>query len=309
MPSPSETAPPESATASSDSGGDSSDPDPVSWSHTPEESRLLRALVAVPLGVVGGTAVAVAVGSVAFAVGLLLSGKYGVGVALLAALAVVALRFAPQYVAFRREESSWALALPETLRRLGPAGVAAASVLGLAVVWVGLQFGAVGFFAVVFGTVAVPALVASVLSSEGDLDPETGILTYSGTDIDLSSLSGFRRISLGAAGVVVYRFSYVSGATTYRTPRFVVVPAAVDGPLRDAVSAGVVAEADDYDPTNPAIRATLAVFGVGLLGFAGLVLTVEPTSQNFRGGVVLVYTALLSGVFGVLFLSLAVRSG
>lgn len=285
------------------------DSDPVEWSHTPSESRLLRALVGVSLGVVAAMTLAVAVGAVAFAGGLLLSGEYAVGAAVLLALAVAAVRTAPQFVAFRAENSSRSVPLRETVRRLGWSGFAVASTFGLGIVWVGLQLGGLGFFLVVFGTIAVPMVVVSVLSSEGELDADAGTLTYCGTDVDLAALDGFRRMGLGAAGVAVYRFSYVSGATSPRTSRFVVVPVGVDEALRKAASAGVTADPGEYDPPNRAVRATLAVFGVGLFAFAGVLLTVDPTSPNPRGGVVLVYAALVSGVFGAVFLSLAARSG
>lgn len=306
MLSPSETGP-------SDSGTASSDPGTTSWSHTAEESRLLRALVAVSLGVVGGMALAAAVATAVFAGGVILSGEYGVGIAVLAAMALAAMRVLPQYVAFRNEDSAWAVPLYGIVRRLGWSRFAVASAFGLGVLWVGLQLGGLGFFVAVFGTIAVPMVVVSLLTSEGELHADAGTLTYCGTDLDLSALTKFRRIDLGTAGVVVYRFSYVRGATSPHVPRLVVVPAGesagVDAALREAVERGVAAEPEAYDPPNPAIRATLAVFGVGFLAFGGVLLTVEPASPNPRSGAVLVYAALVSGVFGLLFLSLAARSG
>lgn len=257
-------------------------------------------------------ALAGAVAAAVFAVGVILSGEYGVGLAVLAAVALAAMRVLPQYVAFRRD-SSRSMPLYGIVRRLGWSRFAAASVFGLGVLWVGLRLGSLGFFVAVFGTIAVPMVVVSLLTSEGELDADAGTLTYCGTDVDLSALAGARRIDLGAAGVVVYRFSYVSGATSPHLPRLVVVPAGdsagADAALREAVERGVAAESEDYDPPNPAIRATLAVFGVGFLAFGGVLLTVDPASPNPRAGAVLGYAALLSGVFGLLFLSLAVRSG
>lgn len=284
----------------------SSGSETVEWSHTAADSRLLCALVAASLGVVAAMALAVVIGAVAFTARAFLSGEYALGTAVLLALGVAAVRIAPQYVAFRRGDAARSMPLREAIRRLGRSGLAAASAFGLGVLWVGLRLDGLGFF-VVFGTIAVPMVAVSVLSSEGELDADAGTATYCGTAVDLSALEGFRRI--GLRGVAVYRFSYVSGATSPRTPRFVVVPAAVDAAVREAANAGVAADPGEYDPPNRAIRATLAAFGVGLLGFAGVLLTVEPTSPNPRGGVVLVYAALVSGVFGLVFLSLAARSG
>lgn len=297
------------ATGRSATTADSTDTDAetVEWAHTAADSRLLRTLVAASLGVVVGMPLCAAVVATALAAGSLLAGEFGVALAILFALALAAVRIAPHFVAFRNDEAAESWPLHGAIRGLGRRGLAAASLFGLGVVWVGLRLGDLGFFVVAFGTIAVPMVAVSVLTSEGELDPESGTLTYCGTDVDLSALAGFRRIALGS--LVVYRFSYVRGAMSPFTPRFVVVPVAVDGSLRAAVERGVAAEPGEYEPPNRAIRATLAVFGFGFFAFAAFLLTVEPTSPNPRGGAVLVYAALVTAVFGVLFLSLAARSG
>ena len=279
----------------------------VEWSYTVAESRLLRGLAGASLGVVAAMALLAGVAAVAFAAGAFLSGEYAIAVALLAALALTAARLAPHVAAFRGETSDRLAMLSVAVRESGWPRLVAATAFGVGVFWLGLRLGGVAFFVVVFGTIAVPMVVVSVLSSEGDLDPDAGTLTYGSTDVDLAALDGVRRVALG--GLAFYHLSYVAGAVTHKTPRFLVVPGSVDGALREAIDAGVAADAPDFDPPNPAVRATLAVFGAGLLAFAGLLLTVEPTSPNQRGGAVLVYGALTVGLFGFIFLSLAVRSG
>lgn len=288
------------------SATESTDSETLSWSYTVATSRFLRGLAALSMGVVGGMALAVLVGAVVFSAGLILSGQYAIAAAILLALAVMALRIAPQQLALRRGQLSESNLLSQATRKLGWKGLLAASLFGIGVFWVGLQLGGVGFFAVVFGTIAAPMLAVSILTSEGELDAESNILTYCGTDVDLSALDGFRRVSLGK--LALYRFSYVSGAMSYRTPRLLVVPASADDQIRQAIESGVASESEEYDSPNRAIQATMVAFGLGLLAFAGLLLTVEPTSANPRGGVVLVYAALCAGVFGLIFLSLAARS-
>ncbi|NHN59314.1 MULTISPECIES: hypothetical protein [Halorussus] len=279
----------------------------VEWSHTVAESRLLRALAGASFGVLAAMALAAGVAAVAFTAGSFLSGRYGIAVALLFALLFTAARIAPQITAFRTGTSDRLALLHGALHDSGWLGLAAATAFGAGVVWLGVRLGDIEFFLVVFGTIAVPMVAVSALTSEGELRSDAETLTYCGTDIDLSALDGVRRVGLG--GLVVYRLSYVAGAMTPTTPRFLVVPAGVDDALRAALDAGVAADPPESDPTNPAIRATLAVFGVGLLAFAGLLLTVDPTGPTPRGGAVLVYAALMAGLFGAIFLSLARRSG
>ncbi|WP_435174775.1 hypothetical protein [Halorussus sp. AFM4] len=294
-------------TASGVTAGVHSDADGVQWSHTVAESRLLRALAGASLGVIAATTLGAAVAAVAFTAGAFLSGRYGIAVALLFALALAAARVAPHAAAFRSARSDRLALAHEAFRDSRYRGLAAATAFGAGVIWLGLRLGGVGFFLVVFGTIALPMVAVSVLSSEGDFDPAVGTLTYCGTDVDLAGLDGVRRFGVG--GLAFYRLSFVAGAATHRTPRLLVVPAAVDDSLGSALDAGVAADPPASDPTDPAIRATLAAFGVGLLVFAGVLLTVDPSGPNPRGGAVLVYAALVVGLFGAVFLSLAWRSG
>lgn len=277
------------------------------WSHTAAESRLLRALVAVSFGILAGMALAAGVAAVAFTAATLLAGEYGIAAALAFALALAAARSAPHLAACRGRDATGSAPLYEAVRSLGRSRLAGAVLFGLVVLWTGVQLGGRGFSVVAFGGIAVPMVVVSALTSEGELDADAETLTYCGTDVDLPALDGYRRVALG--NLVFYRFSYVAGAVTPTTPRFAVVPAGVDGAVRDAVEAGVATESGEYDPPNRAVQATLVAFGVGSLAFAGALLTVEPTSSNPRGGAVLAYAALLVGLFGVIFLSLAARSG
>ncbi|WP_158056298.1 hypothetical protein [Halorussus halophilus] len=295
------------ATDNSNATTHPADSETVEWTHTVATSRFLRGLTALSLGIFGGGALAVGGGAVFLTAKLLLAGQYTVALAILLALVFAAARFAPQHLALHRSWLSKSNPFYEGTKKLGWRGFVVASLFGLGVLWVGLQFGGVGFFVVVFGILAVPIVIVSALTSEGELDAESHALTYCGTDVDLSALDSFRRVGLGT--LVVYQLSFVSGAMSARTPRFLVVPATVDESIRQAVETGVALDSPEYDPPNRAVQATLAAFGIGCLAFGGLLLTVEPSSSNSDAGIVLVYGALVVGVFGFIFLSLAVRSG
>ena len=270
------------------------------WSHTPADSRLLRGLVALSVGVVAGFALGIALGAVGLVVLLAVEGRYLLAVATLLAFTLGLARTAPHL--FATSES----ALP--FRGLGRRTLAASAVGGLALLALaGSLLPRELFSALVGATLLVPLLLASLLAPEGELDAENGRLTYSGTDIDLSTLAGVRRWSVG--GYVAYRLSYAEGAATFATPRTLVVPRRVDSRLRDALDSGVAAESDDPGPTRTGVRVVAAALGLFFFGFAGLLLTVDPTGTAPRGNAVLWYAALVAGFFGALFVALAVRGG
>lgn len=281
----------------------STDETSVSWSHTAEESRLLRALVSFPLGVLAGGILAVLLGLVAVVGLVFVNGNYVVGAALLFAFGVGLARFAPHHVARVKGERS----LASEFEGASKWWVAGSAVVGIGALALGAQFGRGGLLATVLGTVVAPLLAAAVLTSEGELDAATGTLTYGGTDVDLRTLDGFRQVSLG--GYVVYRLSYVSGAATFTTPRSVVVPKRVDAALRSGFESGVSADAPEGNSPKRAVRVAAIGMGVFFLGFAGVLLTVEPTTTHPRGQGVLWYAALVSGGFGALMVSVGLRGG
>lgn len=280
----------------------STDAATVSWSHTPADSRLLRALVAVAVGVVGGFALGIALGAVGLAVLLLVEGWYALGVATLLAFVVGLARTAPHLAATSSREA------PSVFRGLRRRSLAVASAGGLALlVLVGL-FGPRGSLPVlVGGTVTVPLAVATVLTSEGEIDADAGTLTYSGTVVDCSSLVGVRRWSVG--GYVVYRLSYAAGTATFGTPRSLVIPRRADAAVRDALETGVAADAGNPGPTRLGVRLVAVALGAFFVGFAGLLLTVDAGSVHPRGEVALWYAALVTATFGVLFVALGIRGG
>lgn len=277
------------------------------WSHTPAESRLLRGLVALPVGVVSGFALAVVLGALGVVALLALDGRFLLAAGALLAFVFALSRTAPHLLAHRTAD----FAAP--FRGLGARTLAAGTVAGVAVLAGGALVLPEGWFpAFVGATLVGPLLVASLFSSEGELDAEAGRLTYHGTEVDLSTLAGVGRWSVG--GYVVYRLSYAAGAATFTTPRTLVVPRRVDSHLRDALESGVAADAGDPGPSRTAVRVVAALIGLSLFAFAGVLLTVEPTGVASTGGpsrgdAVLWYAALMAGLFGAIFLSLGIRGG
>lgn len=274
----------------------------VSWSHTPADSRLLRALVAVPVGVVGGIALGVAFGALGLAGLLLVEGRYALGAGVLAAFVVGLARTAPHLAATAPPTES-SLFGSFTIR-----SVVAASVGGLALLAVVGLFGPQWSLpAVVLATVVVPLAVATVLSSEGETDADAGTLTYAGTEIDCSTLTRVSRWSAGGYGV--YRLSYASGVGSLATPRWLVVPRDVAPAVGEALESGVAADPDTTGPARTGVRLVAGAFGTFLLGFAGLLLTVDPGGAHPRGEAVLWYAALVAATFGALFVAIGVRGG
>lgn len=274
----------------------------VSWSHTPESSRFLRTLVTVSVGVVGGFGLGIALGAVGLAVLLLVEGRYALGVGVLLAFLVGLARTVPHLAATSPRQGTPAL------RGLGRKWLAAASVGGLAFLVLGGLFAPYDRFStLVVATASLPVALASLLSSEGDIDADAGTLTYSGTAIDCSTLTGFRCWAVG--GYVVYRLSYAEATATFGTPRSLVIPREADPAVRDALESGVEADFEGSASTRRGVRLAALALGACFLGLAGLLSTVDPTTANPRSGVVLWYVALASGGVGVLLVAVGMRGG
>jgi hypothetical protein len=274
----------------------------VSWSHTSENSRLLRTLAAVSVGVVGGFGLGIALGAVGLAVLLVVEGRYALGVGVLLAFLVGLARTVPHLTATSPRKGAPAL------RGLGRTSLAAASVGGLAfLVLGGLVVPYNLFSTLVVAVVVLPLALAGLLSSEGEIDADAGTVTYSSTAIDCSTLTGFRRWAVG--GYVVYRLSYAEATATFGTPRSLVIPREADPAVRDALESGVEADFADSDATRRGVRLAALALGACFLGLAGLLSTVDPTTANPRSGAVLWYAALASGGVGVLLVAIGVRGG
>ncbi|WP_276301676.1 hypothetical protein [Halorussus lipolyticus] len=274
----------------------------VSWSHTPENSRFLRTLVVVSVGVIGGFALAVALGAFGLGLLLLVEGRYALGLGTLLAFGVGLARTAPHLTASSPRKRTPAL------RKLGRWSLAGASVGGLALLVIGsLVVPTDWFSALVVATVSLPLALASLLSSEGEIDATAGTVTDTGTTIDCSTLAGFRRWTVG--GYAVYRLSYAEETATFGTPRSLVIPREADAAVRGVLESGVAADPGDPGPTRRGVRLTAVALGACFLGLAGVLSTVDPTTANPRSGVVVWYAVLASGGVGVLLVAVGIRGG
>lgn len=275
----------------------------VSWSHTSEDAPILGALVLLPYGIVGGMGLFAVGGTLWLLASSVLRGAYatafGIGFVLVFALGVSAAYLEPVFGADRRRAIGFD---PD----FGPRRFAVASVVGLGVLLAAFSVGGFGFFAILLGSMVVPPLAVGALTSEGELDADARTLTYCGTDVELAALDGVRRWSIG--GYVVYRLSYVAGGAGFATPRTVVVPRSVDSAIRAAFQEGVAAEREVPSSSSRLVPVAAVGLGICFFGFAGFLLTVEPTSTHPRGAGVLWYGTLVIGLFGVLFVGVGLRT-
>lgn len=283
-----------------------SDERPASWSHTPAESPILRALAHLPFAVVSGMAMLGVVGAAWFGVSSVRRGEYalafGILFALLVAGGVFAVRSEPLFGNERRRP--WGFDFDLSPRWVLVGSLGSLGVLLAVIVWGEPPFPVL--LGLLFGAMAVPSVVVGLLTSKGELDTDAGTLTYNRREVELSALTNARRFAIG--GVVFYGLSHAEGSTSFGTPRFLVVPSNTDAAVRDAVAAGAAAESREDDAeTNRTVRIVAVAFGLFFLAFGGFLLTVEPNSPNPRAGGILVYAALTSGGLGLLFLLVAAR--
>lgn len=198
--------------------------------------------------------------------------------------------------------SNWITDLP-------PSGLLGCAVAGALAQVVALWLTPLGPLLVVGAGTLVGVVGTGLLLTRGQIDPDARRLTVrpsrggretSGTATDLDTWTALRRYRLGP--VVVLRPSYAPG-TGAGAPRLLTIPAwvadAADGTFDAALAAA--APAPGRDP-NPAVAATLAVFGLGFAGTGvvlGLLVAVPASLRVWLAG-------SLGGV-GLLFLVLAYR--
>lgn len=259
------------------------------WSRGPTDSRTLRVLLHVAVGVpfgLGLLLVALALGPAATdptAAGLLAG-----GVLLLGAVAVGARR---------RGRIGAAGSIPETLgaetplstvrpawllvATLGAAGVLAAA-SGLGVQWL-LATALVGLL--------VPATAVGLLRTEGELDPEERSLRYGDDRVPLRSLSSIRGRIVGDSAFLWCTF--VPGSE--RTPGLIVLPASVYRDHRTVFDAGVAASDEVLAAPDRPLRLVAYGFGSGMV-----LLGLLSGGVVYAGGASLVVGAFVGGSLALL---------
>lgn len=290
----------------------------LTWSWGPADSRLVRVLLYVPPGLIGGLAL-VALGRIVAV--WLAAGWLAVGgveptrtevttlLVILVVFLVAAVLYFGQMVLVERGTRR---TLTDTrvfgefyrMERLHWHVLAALIGAGLYLVVAATVPGA---WPVVFvGGLAVSLIGVHLLGSAGELDPSSRTLTYDDHEIDLASVTAVRRLSLGERAVVW--LSSPRERTSIRTPGLLVLPTRVADELEAVVERGTPEEAAarsdavESADANPVVRAVSFILALGFLGFAGVL-----SVLLYRRGLVNVALAvsLILATFGVLFLWLA----
>ncbi|ADJ14710.1 hypothetical protein [Halalkalicoccus jeotgali] len=254
--------------------------EPVEWRIDAASSWGLRALVYVVVGLWGGGALLVAVGTTFLGVSMGLGGEYG----FLAFLGLLALIGGPLSVLYLlpiltdREQRPPLAALfadervAERYTAAFTRGRLFAAVLGGALaILAALSVDPRALFVLVVGTLLLIPLGSGVVSW-GRIDPEEGTLTHRYRTISLSRVERVRRVDVG--GVSLCWLSYRPGAADVTSPRFLATsPEAADAIER--ALAAIPDIDDEYEPDR-AVQAALAVLALCFLGLAGAVFLAEP---------------------------------
>lgn len=284
----------------------------VEWHVDAANSRSLRAVVYLVVGLFGGSMLLVLSGMSFLGVSLALDGEY----TYLAWIVLLALVGGPLSLVYlwpmlvEREQRPPLAALTGdegmakryaavfTRGRLLAAVLGgAAGLLALTVVDPRLAFGAV-----VGSILLVP--VASGRISRGRVDPEAGSMTYMDQSVDLMRVDRVRRIDVGGASLCW--LSYYQGHGDLSTPRLIsATPEAADAIERTV--AEIEPEIDEEYTPDRALQAALAVLALCSLGLAALVLVVEPGSAG--DPVLQWYIAVTFGLLGFLLALAALLSG
>jgi len=274
-----------SAAESEPSSGDGNQL-PLSWTVTPNTHRWLHLLSYGLLAPLGAVALVLVGGAVALGVASIRDGSWAILLAL-GALAVLALARPPVLAALLSDETeaSWEHDYWQPSRL----GLVAASTLCAVAMGLALQHSraAAGAVAVLSFVAALAAMTLSTDASVDDLR-----LATQHTVVDLSTLSGVRSVTIGA--VTVLWLSYARGADSFRNPRVLTVPRERAPQVREALDAGIDADAS-ADPVGHAARAIIAVFGLGVLATGPALWLLVGAAGEER--VVLVYLVTFSLVF------------
>lgn len=286
--------------------------EPIEWRRDLEDSPAGRLFAYTFVGTVGGLPLLVAlVGLLALPVVIVSLTANPPVLALVVVLALVGGPLSLLYLwPLLTDPDQRAPLLADTwVDELSARGVLASTVLGALV-------HALGFYLLPVAPLlllVLGGLLAStgtwLLLTEGRIDPDDRTLAVRsalsdrdsrGRTVDLAAWTGLSRYRIGP--VVLLRPRYGPGVRG-GTPRLIPVPATVAAAATPAFEAALDAPAPEPErPPNPAVAATLAVFGLGsvALGVAIAVLEVGPAGYRL-------YLLALASLFGAVFLAAAVR--
>ena len=275
-----------------------------SWSRGPISSRSIRALFYVFYGSFGGFLVALVagLGYVLLRVFRLRGASYetlGVGVFLVGSF--VLLRLAEMVLivdAGRRTNLHWTIEefADASSRRWRAVWVAVGAIGQCALFLYSTTFWALAFLGISIASIGA----AELLSSTGDVDPETRTLQYDEKEIDLNPLTGVRRIQTDRWTVLW--LSFARGRTTHSTPHLLVLPTATFENVSDVFNAGLAREVEPRRGGR-ILRGVFFVTGLLLLGAAVGIFAL--VSGGGAGIVAATTFACIFGLFAFPFLRLA----
>lgn len=263
----------------------------VSWSRGAEDSRTIRVLLHVAVGVPVGLAVVLIGRAVAPTLADPEALEVLAGALLVLGAAAVGTRRAgvslgPSSVADQIQTEDEA-----TVAGLRPLGVFVAAAFGGAVLWVAARGGVGWLLATALVGHLVPALAVGLLRTNGRIDPDEGELQYGDDEIPLRALSSLRVRVVGDTAFLWCTF--VRGAE--RTPGLVVLPAAVYRDHRKAFDEGIAATHGVFEDTDRPLRLVAYGFGGGML-----LLGVFSTGVLYAGGLSMVVGAFVGGSLALL---------
>lgn len=264
----------------------------VSWRHTVETSRVLRAASLAAAGAIGSVLVLGAAGAAWLVVVSLLAGEFAV-LALVAATAVLFGRRLAFHAALATHTEGGFRGAFSRLELLAASVAWAVALVALAVLDAPSTALFACFVVAVFGLLPVVA----ALSSEGEVDTGAGELRVGGREVPLAVVDHVTRRGLGP--VAVLRVHYHDGAGSPTAPRLLGVAPGDAARVRDALESGT---AEPPEPSgNPVVEKTLYAFGLGALAVAAA-LAYYAFREGGDAGVVVGYAATLAAMFGAIFL-------
>lgn len=286
----------------------------ISWSLRPSDSRAIRALLNLVVGLMGGALFAFLLG-VVHALGVVGSALRGSAatVFVLLLLVLVGRRFVPMLEAARADRGrsdatdEWRAALRwpwivlvavlvgSAMFDLGRGGSYFVTVRGR------LRFWGVWWLAFLL------LLFVQTASARGAVDPATRTLEYarigrSTWEVQLDNLTGVRRLPLG--GLTVVRLRFHPGTVSSRTPRYLVLPTDVADRVERVFERGIAH--DLPEPPDTRVRRQTLLGGLALVGFAAAMTAVFAVVQGSPW-----FGVFLTGFFwvpGVVVLLIGLRS-
>jgi hypothetical protein len=188
---------------------------------------------------------------------------------------------------------------------LHPLGIAASVLLGAAGIAVTITSETVLATFLLVGALFVVTMGLAVGGPSGRVDRDAGTLTVDGNTHPLADLSSTRSLEIGGLVVVTTRFVARPGGRD--APFLFTMPADAYGGVRDALDAGVAADASVETGRSSGERVALAATGIGAVALAAGLATIGATSPTDGSGI-LYYVASLPALFGVLLLALVARA-